>query len=902
MRNFFLLLFICCCAFPLVGQVSAGDRYTLPRRTLPLEKFLIKLNEAGAELSYRPDQIPAIALKSPGGRRTLSSWLNFLLRGTELTYEDTGNGFIIFPDLNLSNRKFTVYGTVTDHNSGERLIAAAVQDSLSNNGVLSNEYGFYTFTIPGGRRALKFSYVGYATRSFEIVLRGDTTLNIALLPAGDLPEVIVTPSPNGVDEAYLRETRSSVGPEETAQMGGPGGEADPLRLARLLPGVESGADGLGGIFIRGSESGHNLVLLDGVPVYNLNHAAGLLSIFSNHAIRRVDLYKDGLPARFGGRIGGVLDVHTRDGNLYDYETTIGSSLLSVHFASEGPIKKGKSSFLIAGRSFWGRELLGRLSERAKENNGRAGRMDYQVYDLNFKFNQKVGTKGHLYLSLFNGLDDYSNQSQTVNNATVLTSGGAVFPYESVVQREEAVVWGNTVGALRYNHVFNDHFFGNFRLSYSDLLVDAAYEKVDSLKELFDEYETDADLYSGRYGSDIKQLGVAFDGQMNLKQSGELRFGSEMNFHRFIPQLRAGPVKLEQHPTLDALEADHVLWPLQLSTYGSYAGKWKSVQFRIGLRGQLWRNGRNFFHLSPRLLLAGKIGQKSSWRFAFDQAAQPVHLISSTVIGLPSDLWVPATKNFRPSTSQQTSLQFTRNLGNSWNLVLAGYYRDIKDLVSFTEDGGNWESNLSAGNGFASGVELTLNKTRGPISGWVNYTLAESRRDFDEETNLGRPFDFRYGRRHSFKALVRYQPNTKVSLTANFRYGSGAAYSLSNVTLRLADPATAVNPDEITIDITQNKNGFRLPDNHRLDLNARFIINGRRKGTIEHAIGVGIYNVYNRRNPIYYDLESNYVSEGENLANRRRFKQVFIPGFLPMLSYHLKIKSRSDYNFGSLPTK
>lgn len=898
MRKLVLLVLIFSWALSLVGQVSTTDRYSLPRRTLPLEKFLIKLNEAGAELSYRPDQIPPVALKSPGGRRTLKNWLSFLLRNTELTFEDTGNGFIIFPDANLSARQFTVYGTVTDRRSGERLIAAAIQDSLANNGVLSNEYGFYTLTIPGGRRKLKFSYVGYASRTLDLVVRKDTTLNIALLPAGDLPEVIVTPTPDGVDEAYLRETRSSVGPEESAQMGGPGGEADPLRLARLLPGVESGADGLGGIFIRGSEAGHNLVLLDGVPVYNLNHAAGLLSIFSNHAIRRVDLYKDGLPARFGGRIGGVLDVHTRDGNLYEYETTVGSSLLSAHFASEGPIKKGESSFLITGRSFWGRELLARFSEQAKESNGRTGRMDYQVYDLNFKFNQRVGKKGHVFLSLFNGLDDYSNNSRTTDNATVLTSGGAVFPYESVVEREESVVWGNTVGALRYNHVFSDHFFGNFRLSYSDLLVDAAYEKVDSLKELFDEFDANADLYSGRYGSSIKQLGAAFDGQINLQQSGEVRFGGEVNFHRFLPQLRAGPVQLSAHPTLEALEDVHVLRPLQLSAYGSYAGKWRGVQFRFGLRSQLWRSGRNFFHLSPRILFAGKFGEKVSWRFAFDQAVQPVHLISSTVIGLPSDLWVPATSNFGPSTSQQTSLQFTRNLKNDWNLVLAAYYRDIRDLVNFTEDGRDWQRNLSSGEGFAKGIELTLNKTRGLFSGWVNYTLAESRRNFDEEINLGRPFDFRYGRRHSVKVLLRYQPNSKVSVTANFRYGSGAAYSLSNVTLRLADPATIVNPEQIQIDLTKEKNGVRLPDNHRLDVNARFVLSSKKASRLEHALSFGIYNLYNRRNPIYYDIESNYESEGENLVNLRRFKQVFIPGFLPMLSYHLTLKSRPDVNFGS----
>lgn len=891
MRKLFLLLLLVGGSLVLSAQNLAEERFSLPRKTMPLEKCLIKLNEAGAELSYRPDQIPKIAVKSPGGRRTLRKWLTLLLRDTELLFEDTGNGLIIYPDFDLSKRRFTIYGNVTDQRSGERLIASAIQDIDGNDGVLSNEYGFYTFTLPGGRKRLQFSYVGYAAKTLDVVIKGDTTINVSLLPAGNLPEVIVTPTPDGVEEAYLRETRSSIGPEETAQMGGPGGEADPLRLARLLPGVESGADGLGGIFIRGSESGHNLVLLDGVPVYNLNHAAGLLSIFNNHAIRRVDLYKDGLPARFGGRIGGVLDVHTRDGNLYDFEAKVGTSLLSAHFAAEGPIKRGESSFLVTGRTFWGKELLGRLSEIAKENAGRTGRMDYSVYDLNFKFNQRVGKKGHLYLSLFNGADDYSNNAQTVGNATILTSGGAVFPYESVIDRQESVAWGNTVGALRYNHVFSDHFFGNFRLSYSDLVVDAAYEKSDSLKELFDENDANVDLISGRYGSAIKQLGLAFDGQMNLPASGEFRFGGELNLHRFLPQLRVGNVQLSEHPTLDALEENHIIRPLQLSAYGSYAGKWKGIQYRFGLRGQIWRSGRNYLHLSPRILLAGKLNEQTSWRFAFDQAVQPVHLISSTVIGLPSDLWVPATEAFGPSTSQQTSMQFTRHLSEDWNFVMGVYYRDIRDLVSYTEDGQDWQRNLSSGDGFASGVELTLNKTRGLFSGWLSYTLSESRRDFDEKINRGRAFDFRYGRRHSFKALVRYQPTPKVSLTANFRYGSGAAYSLSSVTLRLADPATVVDPQEIEVDITDRKNGFRLPANHRLDVNARFVLSSPESSMIEHTLSIGIYNLYNRKNPIYYDVESNYESAGENLTNRRRFKQVFIPGLLPMVSYHLKIKSR-----------
>lgn len=332
-------------------------------------------------------------------------------------------------------------------------------------------------------------------------------------------------------------------------------------------------------------------------------------------------------------------------------------------------------------------------------------------------------------------------------------------------------------------------------------------------------------------------------------------------------------------------------PEQLTLYGSYDGTFRGIRYRFGLRGQWWRNGSDYFNLSPRILLAGQLSERSSWRLTYDQAVQPLHLVSSTIIGLPSDLWIPATSGFGPSTSRQIAGQLTRRLSSDWNLVAAAYYRELDDLVRFTEDGQDWQQNLSLGEGVASGIEITVNRTRGVFSGWLNFTIAESSRQFDDRINRGLPFPFRYDRRNSIKALIRYQPTPKLSITANFRYGSGAAYSLSRVTLRLADPAQVVNPDEITIDLTEKKNGVRLPDNHRLDVNAHFTFAGKHNPLLKHALSLGIYNVYNRHNPIYYDIESNYESRGENLVNARRFKQVFIPGFLPTLSYQLSFRSQ-----------
>jgi len=434
---------------------------------------------------------------------------------------------------------------ITDATSGERLIGAAIHEPATRRGELTNEYGFYSLVTTGGRHSLRVTYTGYEPRNLDLLLRSDTTMNIALRQAAYLPQVEVRATSGGKDDLYLTESETSIRSEQVTRMNGPGGEADILTLARMLPGITSGADGVGGLIIRGSNSGHNLVLLDGVPVYNLNHAAGLFSIFNSAAIRRADVYKDGIPTRFGGRIGGVLDVHTRDGNLYRPEITLGTNLLAANVTAEGPIRKGKSSFLVSGRYFWGGAVLRLLSEREKSELGREGRINYAVNDLNFKLNLQVGRRGRLYFSLFRGIDDYGNSSVHQDTIPVLTKGGAVLKYVPKLQRIENVNWSNTVGALRYNHVFNDRFFGNFRLSYSDLLVRANFERSDSLLELSNNSLT-SDISSGRFGSEIKQIGAAFDGQINLNGSTNFRFGTSLDLHRFRPQIRSGRVPLSRH--------------------------------------------------------------------------------------------------------------------------------------------------------------------------------------------------------------------------------------------------------------------------------------------------------------------------------------------------------------------
>ncbi|MFK8161832.1 MAG: TonB-dependent receptor plug domain-containing protein [Lewinella sp.] len=891
---FLLTLFALLMVSTLEGQRSSAKekRYLLPRRQMPLEKALIKLTEGNAPLSYRPDQLPQIVVSVPGGRKTLVGWLSFLLKDTELAYRKGPAGYLIVPDLDLFNRDFTIHGLILDASSGERLIGSAIQDIDNLRGVLANEYGFYSLETKGGRKRFRVSYTGYASMELDFVLRRDTVLEVRLEPAGYLPQIEVRASADSSRALYLLESERSMSSTEVGLLNGPGGEASILSLARMLPGVTSGADGVGGLSIRGSNSGHNLVLFDGVPVYNLNHAAGLFSIFNTSAIRRADLYKDGIPARFGGRIGGVLDVHTRDGNLYHPEVSVGSSLLSSTVTAEGPLKSGKSSFLVSGRYFWGGDLLRTFSEQQKQSYGRDGAIDYAVYDLNLKLNQQVGKKGRVYLSLYRGLDDYGNDSQEQSDVTVLEPGGTVLFYEANQNREEQIRWGNTVGALRYNHLFNDRFFGNFRLSYSDLLVRASFERSDSLYEVSNESLT-SDISSGRFGSAIRQFGAAFDGQYNLTRLSNLRFGAAIDAHRFLPQIRSGRVPLTRHPILQSLGEGDALRSVQVAAYGSFDGQWKGLHYRAGLRGQIWRNGVSYINLSPRLMLAAGLGKHGRWKVTYDQMVQPIHLVSSTVIGLPTDLWVPSTPEIAPSTVSQVGFSYNHDLTTKWQLEVELYHRDMRHLVDYTESGQNngWVDNLSVGKGFANGAEFSLHYAGRRLRGWVSYTLAESRRQFDESINRGRPFPFQFDRRHGVKLLATYNISPTVNLTGTWRYGSGAFYSLSLENFLLADPSILESGEDAqVIPLVENKNGFNLPANHRLDVNAQFLF-GKKTRSFQHMLNVGIYNLYGRHNPIFYDLRTSFRSRGSDLIKDQQFVQVYFGGIQPTLSYQLTFSGK-----------
>lgn len=862
-----------------------------------LEQALEQIaTNAELTISYRNDQLPEIILELKSRRRTIRQWLERVLRDTELTYAPVGatRGLVIFPDPDIINGRFTLRGNVMDANSGERLILANIYVDNGSQGVSSNEFGQYALSLPGGRLRLRISYVGYRPRDLELVLRRDSVLDIGLKPYLDLQPVIVTASTDSMIGVNPDAGGIRIGMTETEQLSGPGGEADPAQVISLLPGITTGADGIGGINIRGSDASENLILLDGVPVYNLNHAGGLFTVFNTQAIRRVDLYKNGLPARFGGRLAGVVDVHTRNGNLFQNEYYLTQSLLATRATVEGPLVEGESSFLMSGRWFGAAALIPELSRRYKAERGRDGEARYRLYDLNFKLNQKLSSKDHLYFSFYRGVDDLANEAERRQEVTVLGNAGTVFQYDALQRNGLNISWGNAVGALRWTHVFNKKLFGNLNLTYSNLGLRAGFVRQDSLIEK----ETNVELGSsstGIYNSDIRQVGLAFDGQWLPRVGREIRFGWQVNRHRFEPLiLGSNSEELNREGFLLPPTPSHEPW--EVNGYAEFVLRRPDLQFRAGLRGQWWRaaRGKSHFTLSPRLLYTRRLSPALIWQSTLDVTAQAVHLLGSATIGLPTDIWVPSTEQVAPARAYQFSTGGLLKVGKSWELESAVYAKQMENLVEYLnrEDlSGDWEDQVSIGSGRAYGWEVSLRRRRGKFRGWLAYTLARTERTFGEEVNGGRTFPFRYDRLHSFASLLSWHPNPRSSLTLTWRYGSGAAYSFSLASYGLRVPSIFPdNPEDPELSpfpsFETDRNGFRLPPVHRLDLNYRFSLKRKPTAKVTHTFDVGVYNAYDRRNELFYELRTEYDSVLDELVATRNFVKIFIAPVLPIFSYQL----------------
>ncbi len=696
--------------------------------------------------------------------------LNTVFANTGIIWKRNGRYVVL-----TARKPLTVSGYITDSRTGETLIAAGVlSDAGRNLGAVTNNFGYYTLTIPGKYIPedrpvmLRYSYVGYESRTFALESLKDTIIHVALNPSAEIRESIVAAR----KDAGLRSTNMSAIEVPLKQLRDTPmilGEADILKVVQMMPGVQGGMEGFTGMHVRGGGPDENLVLLDGIPIYNMNHMLGLFSIFQPEAVKKVTLFKGAFPARYGGRTSSILDIRTNDGNMKETTGVFSAGLLSDKIHLEGPIVKDRLSYSFSARGMH-TAILDPLVRLVLRNTY----FNYFYYDLNGKVTWRISDDDRLYFGIYSGADRF-NFRQTGEDRLQ----GSHSSLDRMGMR-----WGNNVASIRWNHVFGNRLFANATVAFNRYAM--ATDSVSEESGVLGNGMSYVNMYDSEYSSGIRDYSAKIDFDYNPGPSHLIRFGADYTYHRFMPESftvvdsNAGSGGNMVNDKYDVFETKR------------YCGNEMSVyvedDIRLGERLSVnpgvrvsWFNteGRDYFSAQPRLSAKYSFSRGLSFKAGYARMAQYVHLLSAGMLSLPTDLWVPITRDIRPVISDQYSLGGYYDGIKGWEFSLEGYWKNMQNILEYKDAAvilgmrGGWEDKVSMGNGRAYGMELYVEKTSGPVTGWASYTLARSERCFpDGSVNDGKVFPYKYDRRHNFNINVTWQFSESVDFNASWSFLSG----------------------------------------------------------------------------------------------------------------------------------
>lgn len=752
---------------------------------------------------------------------------------------------LISTHLFSNAQNFTISGYVKDQSSDEDLIGANIVIKELNKGTVANKYGFYSITIPKGKYQIEFSFISYKTELKSIDLNKNIQLNILLQPESYVTDEVLV-SAERTDENVTNKAMSVIKMpvERIKELPVLFGEVDILKTIQLLPGVQSGGEGSAGFYVRGGGPDQNLILLDDAVVYNASHLMGFMSVFNADAINDVKLIKGGMPAEYGGRLSSVLDISMKNGNNKKYHAKGGIGIISSRLTLEGPLIKNKASFLISGRRTYA-DLL--LKPFAKEGSDLKG-FGYYFYDLNLKVNYKFSDKNRLYLSGYFGRDIFKIERPD--------SGLKL-----------SIPWGNATGSLRWNHLFNEKFFINTTLVYTDYNFEFNGEQQDF------EFKLYSGLRDFNLKSDYNYLGWI---------RHDLKFGLNLTNHTFTPssvtakigstQYDSGKI-LKQYANQYALYiGDNFDLSENLSIYGGIRGtyfqqigpydRYIKNDFGENTDTLTFKTGEeivNYKYLEPRFSVRYVINKSSSLKGSYTQNYQYVHLANVASASLPTDLWVSSSSVVQPQFSQQTALGYFRNfLNNSVETSVELYYKTMDHMIAYKngaqpsdDSNDNPDNNFTFGQGESYGLELFVNKKVGNFTGWIGYTWSITNRQFDD-INFGQWYSAKYDRRHDLSVLTSYRFNKKWSASAVFVFATGNTMTM---------PVSRYFVDGRLVTEYGDRNSYRMNNFHRLDLSVT--LKGKQTKKFKSYWNFSIYNAYNRANPYFiYFEEQGSLFEGD----------------------------------------
>jgi hypothetical protein len=748
---------------------------------------------------------------------------------------------------------YKVSGVITEAKTKETLVGVPIQiKERSSNGVSSDENGKYSISLPKGEYTLSIDYMGFEKKQIKISLTKDIIQDIELTQTTiGLSEVVVSAER---PDANVSAPQTGIQRMEIQQINKLPvllGERDIIKAIQLMPGVQGAGEGSSGFFVRGGSADQNLILLDNVSLYNASHLMGFFSTFNSAVLRDVTLYKGAMPAQYGERLASILDVQQRNGDNQKYHVEGGIGLISSNVSAEGPIQKGKSSFMIGARRTYA-DAIARLSGIEDAKNAYL-----YFYDLNMKLNFALSDKDQLTLSGYLGKD------------------------KMVLKDAAEMSWGNKFLTLGWNHTYNNKWVSRTSLSYNQY-------------DYFAQMEMGMDL---RGGSDITDLGFKHEFLFQPTRNSQWRFGLHSTHHDLAPgdfemnseqensvnlhhrySLENGLYASNQVKLSDRLE---VVYGLRLSAFMALGkGEYYTLDADNNVLDSTWYNSgkivKTYWNLEPRLSAAYRLNKESSLKAAYARTVQNMHLLTYSAQGTPFDRWTSSSNNVKPQIADQVSLGYFRNFSNNmFEFSVEAYYKDMKNQIDFKDNADFMgydvvESELLYGKGRAYGIEILLKKNTGRFTGWIGYTLAKSEKKIDG-INEGRWYNAFQDRRHDFSIVGMYELNQKWSFSAAWVYYTGNAITY---------PSGKYQINGKDVMYYAERNGYRMPAYHRLDLGATCQL--KKTAKFQSELVFGLYNAYGRENAYMIEFRTNTKDPEKTTAY-----QYSLFTFVPSISWNFK---------------
>jgi hypothetical protein len=769
------------------------------------------------------------------------------------------------PSVRAQTTSARLSGFVYDE-AGSPLPGATVRIYRLGKATTAGERGQYELDVPAGTYYVAFSFIGYDRDSVQLNITHAHTYTMRLKAAATTMEAVTVSARPSDEQVTQTETGLvTLRKKDLESLPYLLGELDPIRIIQLMPGIQTSGEGSTGFYVRGGAVDQNLMQLDRTTVYNPSHLFGFFSIFNGSTIESIDLYKGGIPSYYGGRLSSITNITTRQGSPDKLKGEGSVGLIATGLLLEGPIgKKKKASFMIAAR----RTYVDLFASSLRRLGALKQDINYYFYDLNVNFDYSLGPRDHLRLRAYTGQDDFRyNTSSTFKNT---------------------IDWRNTTASLSWLHTYNDNL-------YSELMVNTS---------LYDmSFGAAITTYAFNIESDIRDWGFTYQVNQQHKKH-TLAWGLTYTHHMLRPnniyaysedvELSISPrIKLQGEEAAlfindkirfsDKLEVNAGLrlsGYRQLGPFDRYVED-ENMQVLDTLHYGRGKTIKQYGNLEPRLALRYSLSSSSSVKLSYDKTYQYLHQAPLSSVSLPLDIWVPSSSTIRPQSADQFSAGYFRNFrDNMFETSVVLYYKTMQQQLEYREGviigyskGYNFDDNFVFGTGLSYGSEFSIKKNGGKLHGQISYTLSHTTRKFDA-LNKGKSFTAKYDRLHDLSVLANYVVSPRWTVSCVFVYGTGNALNL---------PVARYIVQENVVNEYGERNAFRMPPYHRMDLAATYTVHKSDK--FESSWIFSVYNVYNRRNPYYIYFETTGNLDDYELSTS--IKQVSLFPVIPAVTYRLK---------------